>query len=78
MDILWYSPRSVEKGPNSLLDQLVSGGLALLLDKLFKLWREEGEAGWEKILQSDKPQRWEAETRQHKGIFFLCDFYSMN
>lgn len=40
----------------SLLDQLFSGGLALPLDKLFKLRWQEREAAGEKVLQSDKSQ----------------------
>lgn len=56
----------------SLLDQFISCGLALSLDKLFKLRRQEGEAGGEKVLQSNKSQRWEAETRFY---FIYFTFY---
>lgn len=44
----------------SLLDQLVPGHSTLLLDKVFELRRDEGEAGREEILQSDEAQRREA------------------
>lgn len=40
----------------SLLDQFISCGLALSPDKFFKLRWQEGEAGGEKVLQSNKSQ----------------------
>lgn len=48
----------------SLLDQLVPGRSTLLLDKVFELRRDEGEAGREEILQSDEAQRREAGAAQ--------------